>query len=516
MQPPPTQTSPIDPDRQQEARFLRWREGNLRYKLKRDLTQLRLYDAIKACPSNEYVTEGSRKLGKSYMHGIICLETALQNPGKQINWATNTGKLCRQTLLPILEEISADAPPECMGRYDGLNGQWVLPNGAVIRLVGAETKQDCQNSRGPSCIAVVVDEAGFVDLLEYLIDAVLSKQMMRVKRIPGTFIGMTLLVSTTPYTPSHHFCRRADVAAIQGNYRKLTVYDSGWQTREEVEASIAADAIKKGLTVDEYKATSTFRRELMSERVIDEEAVVFPEFHRVREQVVCRHPRPIGFEQYIRKRVSVDLGMADKTGLLFGYVDFTAARVVVEAERLLEKPNTRRIADEVRAVEGDIWDGANPSRTSRVVDDPHGRVVLDLWDLERLRFDKAIKHDRDASIGMVRTMLAQHKLLISPDCIQLQRQLLEATRQPNKKDFERNDEGHYDLCAALMYFVRGLDIASNPYPHNYDVVLGREMPATHPLMARREAMNADKPRGLSGAIFGHNQYVSRGLKRRSR
>ena len=483
-----------------------WVAGDLRFKIIEDKTQYALYERIRHTKSGKFITEGARKLGKSYLHGVIALETALQNPGKQINWVTATVKLCKQTLVPILEEISADAPPECKGRYDSQNGRWKMPNGSWVQLVGAETKQDCENSRGPSSILTILDEAGFIELLEYITDSVLKPQMRRVRRKAGTFVGMVLSVSTTPYTPTHHFCRMADLASVDGAYQRLTIYDSGWETPEQIDRYIAREAAEKGLNVETFKRTSTFRREYLSERVIDEDAVVFSEFHdaELRQRIVKKWQRPPGFETYVQKRVSIDLGMSDKTGLLFGYVDFPNGKAIIEAERLLEKPSTRDIADCVRQTESDLWPGAHPLRTSRAIDDPHGRVVLDLWEIEKLRTDKAVKHDREASIGMIRTMLPAERLIISPDCVQLQRQLLEAMRSKNKKDFARDDfEGgnsHYDLAAALMYFVRGLSLHSNPYPANFDSSTGAVRPALHPIVARREVFGLQSSRGLSGAL----------------
>lgn len=493
-----------------------WRAGDLLYKLGDDATQLKLYDNIKRQPGKKFVTEGARKLGKSYLHGVIALETALQNPGKQINWVTATNKQCRQTLLPILEEISADAPDDCRGHFSSLDGRWLMPNGAFIQLVGAETKQDCEKSRGPSCVLIILDEAGFIDLLEYLIDSVLKPQMRRIRRQVGSFVGLVLSVSTTPYTPTHYFCRMADLADTEGAYQRLTIYDSGWETPGEIEAYVASEAREKGLSVEAFEKTSTFRREYLSIRVIDEEAVVFIEFHDadLRKRIVVPHERPMGFAGFIQKRVSIDLGMADKTGLLFGYVDFLAAKVVIEAERLLDRPSTQRIASCIRETEAQLWPGADPLRTSRAVDDPHGRVVLDLWELEKIRTDKAVKHDREASIGIIRTMLPAERLLISPECVQLQRQLLEATRSKNKKDFARDEadtgNSHFDLCAALMYFVRGLSLTHNPYPHDFDALSGGRMPAEHPLVARRAALGVEQHRGLRGALLGGNKFVNRG------
>ena len=483
-----------------------WRSGRLLYKIVEDATQFDLYEQIRSTKGNKFVTEGARKLGKSWLHGVIALETALQNPGKQINWVTATKLACRQILLPILEEISLDAPADCRGHHDTQNGRWVLPNGAYVQLVGAETKQDCERSRGPSSILTILDEAGFIDLLEYLLDSVLKPQMRRVRRKAGSFVGMVLSVSTTPYAPTHYFCRLADLASIDGSYQRLTIYDSGWETKEQIDSYIAREAAEKGLSVEAFKATSTFRREYLSIRVIDEEAVVFSEFHdaELRTRIVRQWQRPPGFEEFVQKRVSIDLGMSDKTGLLFGYVDFPAGKAVIEGERLLEKPSTQRIAQCIRETEADLWPGADERRTSRAIDDPHGRVVLDLWELERIRTDKAVKHDREASIGIIRTMLPAERLIISPSCVQLQRQLLEAMRSKNKKDFARDDfEGgnsHYDLCAALMYFVRGLDLHRNPYPANFDATTGRVRPELHPIVARHREMGVHLERGLAGAL----------------
>ncbi len=494
-----------------------WRAGDLRYKIASDATQTALYECIKASASGEFAVEGARKIGKSFLAGVIAEELCQQNPGKQVNWFTSTKVACRSVLLPILQEISADAPDDCRGRLDHENSRWIHPNGAFIKLIGCETQQDVENARGPSCIANIGDEVGFMVHLEYALDSVFSPMMRRVRRSehPGTFIGMTLLISTTPFTPGHFFCERADQLSLSGNYRKLTTYDSGWETPEQIEAYISGEAAKKGLSAEAFKQTSMFRREFMSERVIDEERVVFPEFHREREHVVREHVRPPGFARYVQKRVSVDPGMSDKTGFLVGYVDFANQLGVIEAESLLSRPNTETIAKESRRLEFETWGEVEDRTVSRVIDDTHGRVVLDLWDLQHIRFNQAVKNDRDASIGLVRTRLQQHRLIIHPRCVQLQKQLLEAVKDGSKKDFARNDDGHFDLCAALMYWSRGLDFTTNPFPYDFDPTSGAERPALHPLVARREALGRGaQTRGLAAQLLAGNRWTQAGWKRR--
>lgn len=500
------------------ARHALWRAGDLSWKL--DDTQLALYEEIRASPSGLYATEGARKLGKSYAHGVIAIETAIQNPGKQVNWAAITGKECRLVLLPILEQLSADAPTECRGHYSHENNQFRLPNGAWIQLIGADTREDCEKGRGPSAILNIIDEAGFHNHLEYLVDSILSPQMRRVRRIVGTFVGMTLLVSTTPYTPAHPFCAMADAAGVRGAYRELTIWDSGWESKADIERYIASEAAKKNMNVAEFMATTHFRREYLSERVVDEEVVVFPEFSTKREAIVRAHPRPIGFDRYIYRRVAVDLGgMRDKYGFLYGYVDFAAGKIVVESEALLAKPNTEQVAHEIIEHESRLWPNANAERISRVIDDDTERTIRDLWDIHKVRTVKATKQNahggRAASIGMIRSLLQMEGLSIAPSCVELQRQVLTATRNKTGTDFERTSEGHFDLCAALMYFVRDLTLTHNPYPADFNVLTGRELPPQHPLAARAALMG--KPlheRGLKAALLGRNPYVAGQLRRR--
>lgn len=505
------------------ARAELWRRGELSFKL--DPTQLALYELLKGIPGKQGVIEGARKLGKTYLFGCVALEIGIQNPGKQINWASGTAIDCRKILVPVLNEISDDAPPECKGEYNVQTGQWRLPNGAFIQIFGVETQKDCDRGRGPSTVANILDEAGFIDLLEYLLDSIFSPQLRRVKRQLGSFVGATLLCSTTPYTPAHPFCAIADAADKVGAYAKRTIYDSGFESPEDIESYIAGEAAKKGLSVEAFKATSTFKREYLSLRVVDTDAVVFPEFSTVAGTVVRTHQRPVGFEHYVHKRVAVDLGMSDKTGILYGYTDFPAAKVVVEDEMLLEKPNTSQIAQELKAHELALWGEKNASgrievderRISRVIDDPQGRVVLDLWDLHRVRAEKATKHDREASIGLIRTWLANGTLVIDPRCIELRKQLLTATKNRSGKDFAHDDTGHFDLCAALMYFVRDLSLTTNPLPSDYDVVTGRALPDHHPIMARKEAMGEPRAvRGLAGQLLSGNKFVRNQLLRHRR
>ncbi len=511
-------TTTITPEIVKAARDELWRLGEISWKL--DPEQLAIYEQIRGTLGKLFVVEGARKIGKSFVHGLICLETAQKNPGKQINWAGSTADAVTKILKPILEELSADAPADVKGSFHAETGQWRLPNKAFIQIFGAVNRAACERGRGPSAILNVLDESGFIDWLEYLCDSILSPQLRRVKRSVGTFVGMTLLVSTSPYTPSHHFCTIADSAAADGAYVNKTIYDSGFETREEIEAYIASEAKKKNMGVDQFKSTSTFKREYLSQRVVDESVVVIPEAHAALPFIVGAHERPLGFDEYIYKRVSTDLGIIDKTACLFGYADFSAGVLVIESELVLEKPNTKGLASAVRAEEQRLWcnglDWAESRRLSRVMDDPQGREVMNLQELEKLRFECATKHDRDASINLVRTLVQTHRLKIHPSCTNLIRELLGAERTKDGSDFKRDKFGHQDCLAALLYWCRDFNhrLVHNPYPSDFDALTGRALKDSHVLSVRRAELNKGKPeKGLAAALLSGNKFVS-GLNRR--
>jgi hypothetical protein len=146
-------------------------------------------------------------------------------------------------------------------------------------------------------------------------------------------------------------------------------------------------------------------------------------------------------------------------------------------------------------------------------------MVRDLWDIHKVRAQRATKQNhlggRAASINMIRSFLQMESLIIHPRCVELRKQLLTATRNRAGNDFERTPEGHYDLCAALMYWVRDVSLAHNPYPSDFNVLTGRALPDHHPLVARREQMGTPRAeRGIAGALLGSNRYIAGQLRRR--
>ena len=91
-------------------------------------------------------------------------------------------------------------------------------------------------------------------------------------------------------------------------------------------------------------------------------------------------------------------------------------------------------------------------------------------------------------INEVRILVKEKRLRIHPRCKQLIRELQEGIWDTTRKKFARVELGekrsHYDLIAALMYFVRAVNKYDNPYPAD-------QIPAGH-FVRRPDQWNDNK------------------------
>lgn len=488
-----------------------WRQGDLSFKLNEDglhPAQPRIYKASKECKKVTFVTEAARRSGKTYTHAIIAVELALKNPGRRINWCQHTKTEILASAVPLFKQICKDAPPDCQGEFKMHRNVFEFPNGAYIYFFGANSEDDVDRARGgDNPIANFVDEAGHAEYLEYTYTYILKPAIRQTERVEH--FGMNFIFSTTPKTPLHFFVKLADRSKARGSYCKETIYDS-----PNAERFIARDADDDGLTVEQFVATTHFKREYLCERLVDDTLFAFPEFHANRNNIVQKWIRPNGFVEYLTMYVAIDPGgageNADRTAMVFGYVDWLKQKIVIEGEVLMKGPNTADMAKAVKAKEDELWPGSL-TKVCRIIDDTGGptRFVLDFWEIHKLRAIQAEKQDRPAGIAMVRALLQNGTIIISPDCVLLQKQLAETLNAKNGKGFQRNADGHGDLCDALLYMVRtcSRSLVVNPYPKSFDVVNGRQLPAFHPIMARAQTEGANANTNLVNALLGGNKQL---------
>lgn len=438
-----------------------WQKGILSWLLREH--QKDLYSTFNNASSRIVVWSCSRQLGKSTTALIIALEFCYKKKNAIVKYVCSEQKMVRGILKQTFNEILQTCPLKLRPKFNLQQGIWTFPNGSEIQMAGADAG-GADSIRGGRADLCIVDEAGFVDDLEYLVTSVLLPTTTTTK-------GKVLLASTPPVSPDHAFLdvysKRAKAA---GCFVQKTIDDNTSLTDEEKEELLRESGGRDSAVV---------KREYFCSVEVDQERAIIPEFNEAIQKVIIKPwPRPPFYDCY----TSMDVGFRDLTFVLFAYYDFLNDKLIIEEEFTISGPKmtTEKLAEEIKAIEKTVW--KNPLSTYSV--SPHLRVsdnnlilINDLQKLHRLTFIPTDKDDLHSSINHLRSLIGSGRIIINPRCKNLISHLKGGiwNKTRNKFEYSTDEEGrehHYDGIAALAYLVRNISWYRNPYPANYDLPRG--------------------------------------------
>lgn len=433
-----------------EAANLLWNEGNLEWLLHR--AQKELHNSYTECKEKIIVWNCSRRLGKSFSLCVIALEKCLQKPNSLVKYCCDKQVNAKNIIRPLIRDIIASCPPELRPSFKTQERAWVFPNGSRIELSGLDGGK-AESIRGGSADLAIIDEAGLVDDLQYIINSILLPTTTTTK-------GKIILASTPPKSATHDFVKiYMNTARIQGNLITKTIYDN---------PLIDADELQK--IIDCYvggKDSIEFRREFKCEVLTDANSQIVPEFTpTLREEIVREWDRVPFYDGY----VAMDLGIKDLTVVLFAWYDFLAGKIIIEDEFVMngQKMTTKGLAEGILLKENQIYTDkmTGESRLPFLrVSDTNLHVINDLWHLHRIRFIPARKDDKLGGINNMRIMLQNKQIIINPRCKTVISHLESGVWNKAKTSFDRSgDFGHFDALDALVYLCRIVNLQKNPYP----------------------------------------------------
>ena len=430
---------------QRRLREALWSKATLDWKL-HDY-QKEIYKHIRAQeknPQNVFVLHASRRLGKSFLLCIIAVEDCLAKENRVIKYCASSAKQIREFILPMMSDIFIDCPKRLKPKFFKNALTYTFKNGSTLLLHGLDEGR-AEGVRGAKADKVIVDEAGFVDNLSYVVKSILLPMTLTTK-------GQTILSSNSPLTPSHDFCQifTPEAQATQ-SYCKRTIFDNKTLTQEDIDRSAAQ--------MGGYDNTD-FRREYLCEFTVDVNLALVPEFDKNKQEVIKTAKLP----QFYKPFVTLDLGFNDGTGAVFGYYDFERATIVIQDEYLARGQNSETISKICRLKEISLWGEDNkPLRMA----DGQPLSISDLSTTHKYNVGKANNQNLEAGINAIRLQVQSHTLEIDPRCTQLIHQMQTGLWDKSRTKFARPAVGnHNDLIAALMYFVRHVP-KQNPFPVGY-------------------------------------------------
>lgn len=419
----------------------------------------------------------SRQRGKSWAALLFALCEMRRRPGIIVRYAALTAKSCAGIVLPTVRQLLAHVPEEYWPHIDEAKGTITDSNGSVLTWAGTDNEQ-FDRLRGPRADLILLDESAFYADLEAVESALLPQLT--------TTHGVALYLSSPPESPSHPFAQRDAAAQAAGTWVRETIHDNPRLGAEGVAAIERSEAGRLGLTVEQLRVSTYWRREYLAEIVTEESRAALPQWTIERAaQFTGDWQRPTHFDAY----VSLDPGkVGDPHAALFGYLDFATSTLVVEDELELRSAahTVKAWADEIKARETALWGvtrwegtllgagewaklvGELPEYLRRSVDEnaprqPYLRVgdnehlVLATLNAEQgLAVCPTQKSEKHLAVDDLNRLIVEGKVCIHRRCVRLLEQMRSTLWNRTRSQWERTDKDHGDLVDCLVYFARNV------------------------------------------------------------
>lgn len=446
----------------EEARDILWQIGIIA-PFKLDEGQKKAYAQMNYAFDNglflKWFFNWSRRRGKSYMNLVDAIEQGIRTKNGQFKYAAKTEKQVRDFILPIINQITADAPLNVKPIWKKSDKILYFPSsGSEMKISGCSNGHE-ESLRGPFMHRGYLDEAGSIPNMKKVLNDILLPMTLTLPPDKNGIRknGHVVVSSTPPDTPAHDFFWDCQLAKQQGNYTEMNVWTNPRITKELIE-----QYAKESGGMD----STTWLREYMCQFATDASKAVIPQWEQVKGRVVReKWVRPEFYDRY----ESMDIGFVDLTIVLFSYYDFKQAKWVIEDEIVMNGTGmtTDNLAEAIKKKRIELYGEIHKEPHAAVMDTD---LILqnDLGRKHNLFYQITRKEDKDTHLNhMILEMIAGNVIILEK-CKTLISHLAAAIWDKRRKSFERIDGfGHFDAIDAMLYGSRVVDKNKNPYPENY-------------------------------------------------
>ena len=433
------------------------------------------------------VNGSGRQRGKSLSAYGLLDETARERPGTLVRYCALTIDTAQAILGGAMAAYLAHCPAGMRPVQDGYD--WVYPNGSRLIVMGTDATT-FRRGRGFSRIALDVrDEFRFYQDFDG-VEAALNPGLM----VPGPSgkPGRCLRISTPNESPGHPSKRLVDAAKASGRFELETLYDN---PRVDPEHIIRKECERLGMTRDELLASTYWRREYMGEDVTEESRAAVPSWPAVAGECARDWPRPTHFCGL----TSHDWGgyTGDPHAALFGYVDFKAAKLIIEDEDEIRGGDIGTLVGrwkrkEVglwgeRSWDGTLWGAGYFEEHTKTLPDFLKPAVIAMGPEHGVQpFLRVCDHDDNLQGEMLSRHgyavlptdknekhlhvddlvqgIRQKRVIVSPKCRRLLEQLRTTLWDEKRRQWVRTERDHGDLVDCLVYAWRNATWHFDPFP----------------------------------------------------
>jgi len=445
-----------------------WRRGLLRELLWPQ--QQSLFDFLIEHDEKIIVFNCPRRFGKSFMLLTFAVRLCLLFPGFKVKYGAPTSVQADEIIHDTMPDVLRTCPENRIPEFKSSKKRYIFhhPDNqpSELKVVGLEAG-DGKGLRGSKANLVIIDEAGFVNKLTKIIESIAKPLTRRM------YYGKIFICSTPSEDASHDFFDWIDRAQARKAYRKRTIYDDVIDGQEGIDDLIESYTLrdKEGNVLVPARENPSFQREYLCERISNPDALIFPEFLMLKDQIVFNKQADQYRPDYYQPTVSFDWGWTDFDGGLYGFVDFEKATLYIEDETWTNYTVASDLGKIIKGKVSELWPKIKDMKAIKFYADNDPKQIHEIRKETGLMFKPVDNQfDKDPTVNSIRSLMANGRIQIHERCEQLIYQLengmWQLTRTGNRKnEFIRNKKvGHCDLLSAMLYLYRQVDFKKNPYP----------------------------------------------------
>ena len=416
-----------------------WKRGVLSWKLKKSQKLIeRNYQEVQG---KLFVSNCSRRFGKSFWAAVKCLEVAIKKPKAKIKFASAFSTEVEEIIIPAFKFLLEDCPTDLEPHWLASKKKYIFHNESEIQVIGLDRNPN--GPRGQFCDLFIFEEAGFISRLDYLYSSVV------VPMFKGRKDAKAIMISTPPLSPVHPFKEFCEKAKKENAFSEFTIFDDPEATPEEIQ-----------VYKNECLSLSDWEREYLVKFTIDANRAIIPEYQKSYEGILEQDE----FYEYYPGILGMDLGVRDKTVCLYSYYDFNNATLCIVDETVMHGKDltTDKLAQEIKEKEERLFPG---KKIYRYADNNNLLLLQDLSSNYRIPFSPTTKSTIEQMVNKVRIWMKDGRIRIAKNCKELIGCLENGIWRENRKEFDRSKVfGHFDALAALIYLVRNVNESHNPIP----------------------------------------------------
>jgi hypothetical protein len=414
-----------------EALRILWERGDLDYRL--EPQQLEAIQGMREDGVEIVYLDFTRRGSKTDLCSTFATSECIKRKGIRIIYGAAFQTDLYRFIIPAFETVLQDCPANLRPEFLESKKIYRFSNSSEIELVGLDKNPNAL--RGNGIRIIILDEAGFVNNLEYIYNSIILPATIRRKGQIKESIKI-IVASTPPVQATNHFAWNLKL--------KAETEKNGFYLRKTIDEIPSISILEKERLFREVggKTSITARREFFCEWIVDKERAVCAPFDK------DKHVQDIPEPKYAPWLFVGDAGgVRDLTAAYLVAWDYQQEKIIFWDERwFAPETQTSDILPKLKEMIGD-------RKPFQYMDAP-GQLQVDY---SAAGFACALppKDDFAAGLLLLRNAFHNDQVIVHPRCKLLIATLSSGTLNRTRTDYERTPAlGHCDAAAAAIYAIR--------------------------------------------------------------